>query len=183
MSVLDEVRENEFLGRDFLVWLWFKSVTLGGLFDMGDGGEVELWFEGKITLQSEGEQSVETITCTGENARIREARFALKEEKKVTRARLHLKTDDDDWSFELDSTWMNFHSLKTPKVVQDNKEDAEAMFYEKVYLVEKAVSIMDQIFSLYLDARMSATWEAEELPALMNWIREGVSTPYSLSAK
>jgi hypothetical protein len=175
MSVFDEVREHESLGRDFLVWLWFRSETLDGVFDLGDDGEVELWFEGKITLQTDGERSTQTITCTGESARIREARFALREAKKVTRARLHLKEGRDEWSFELDSTWLNFHSLKTPKTFREKGEDPEALFYERIFLVEKPVAIMSALFLRYLEARLSPTWEAEEFPSLIKWVREGVS--------
>jgi hypothetical protein len=174
MSVLDEVREHEFLGRDFLVWLWCKSETLDGVFDLGDEGEVELWFEGKITLRSDGERSAQTITCTGENARIREARFALREAKKVTSARLHIKEGREEWSFELDSTWMNFHSLKLPRILQEKGEDPDALFYQRMFLLEKAVALMDALFSRYLEARVSPTWETEEFPALMTWIHEGV---------
>lgn len=176
MSVMDEVREHESLGRDFLIWLWFNSETMGGSYDLGDGEEAELWFEGKITLRSEGEGFAETITCTGENARIREARFALKEEKKVTKAKMHLRAGDDDWSFELDSTWMNFHSLKTPRVVKDVEDDPDALFYEKVALLEKPITIMDRLFSFYLAARMSPAWETEDLPAMLNWVQEGTKS-------
>ncbi len=176
MSVMDEVREHESLGRDFLIWLWFNSETLGGGYDLGNGDEVELWFEGKITLRSEGDGFTETVICTGENARIREARFALKEEKKVTRAKVHLRAGDDDWSFELDSTWMNFHALKTPRVLKDQEDDPDALFYERMSLLEKPVTIMDRLFSFYLEARMSPAWETEDLPAMVNWIREGISS-------
>lgn len=175
MSVLDEVRENEWLGRDFLVWLWFKSETAEGMFELKDGEDLDLWFDGRITLRSEGDRSVETIVCTGEDARIREARFALREEKKVTRAKMHLRAGDDEWAFDLDSTWLNFHALKTPRIVSDKREDPEALFYEKIFLVEKPISILDDLFSSYLDARMSPTWETETFPALLKWIREGIT--------
>jgi hypothetical protein len=174
MSVIDDVRESESLGRDFQVWLWFRSETMAGSFQLQDGEEAELWFEGKLTLQSEGDRGVETVVCTGENVRIREARFALGEGKKPTSAKIHLRAGDDEWVFELDSKWMNFHSLKTPGVFREKGEDPEALFYERVLLVEKLLSMMDQIFAEYVEARLSPTWDTEELPALMNWIREGM---------
>jgi hypothetical protein len=174
MSVIDDVRESESLGRDFLVWLWFRSETMAGSFQLQDREEAELWFEGKVTLQSEGDRGVETVVCTGENVRIREARFALGEGKKLTRAKIHLRAGDNEWVFELDSTWMNFHSLKTPRVFREKGEDPDALFYERTFLVEKLLSMMDQIFGGYVEARLSPAWDMEELPALMNWIREGM---------
>ena len=176
MSVIDDVRETESLGRDFLVWLWFRSETAGGSFQLQDGEEAELWFEGKVTLQSEGDRGVETVVCTGENARIREARFALREGKKITRAKVHVRGGDNEWVFELDSTWMNIHSLKTPGVFREKGGDPDALFYERVFLVEKLLSLMDGIFAEYIETRLSSTWETEELPELKKWGRSSLIT-------
>lgn len=174
MDVLDRVRQTEFLGRDFLVWLWFKSETIDGQFDLGDTN-AEVWFDGKITLQSEHGEDIETIVCSGENAELREARFALTENKKITQALIKLIIGDDEWSFILDSTWMDFRSFKTPKVVQDKKDDpeGEGFFYEKVLLTEQAVATVDAIFLNFIKLRLSSEWKASELPALMKWISEG----------
>ncbi len=175
MSVLDEVRESESLGRDFLVWLWFRSETMERPFLLQGGEEVDLWFEGKVTLQSNGDRGGETIVCTGESGRIREARFALGEGKKLTRARMHLRAGDNEWTFELDSTWMNVHALKTPGVFRESGEDPDALFYERVFLVEKLLSLVDQIFAHYVETRLSPVWEAEELPRLIKWVRDGIN--------
>lgn len=172
MSVIDDVRDSEYLGRDFLVWLWFRSETMESPFRLQGGEEAELWVGGKVTLQSEGDRGVETIVCTGENAKIKEARVALGEGKKVTRVRLHLRAGDDEWIFELDSTWMNVHSLKTPRIFQEKGEDPDALFYERMFLVEKFLSLLDGIFAEYIEARLSPGWEAEELPNLLKWARE-----------
>ena len=77
MDILEKVAETEILGRDFLVWLWFKSDTNGGIIDLGGDKKVEIFFDGKITLQTDGEEALEKITCSGINPRLREARFAL----------------------------------------------------------------------------------------------------------
>ena len=174
MNVLDEVRETEFLGRDFLTWLWFKSETEGGLFDLGDNGRVELWIDGRITLRSDTDDRMETITCTGENPLLKEARYGLSKDKKITQAHMKLIVGDDVWSFSLDSTWMNFKSFKTPRVVQDQGDDPDGLFFEKVLLIEKAVMVMDDIFSAFIALRISPEWHSEEIPALRRWIEEGM---------
>jgi hypothetical protein len=173
MQLLDRVKKTEFLGREFLLWLWFRSETNRGEFDLGEQGKVELWFDGRMTLQSESEQAVETITCSGENPLLREARFALTENKQVTQAAVKLIRGDHEWTFLMDSTWMNFRSFKTPKVLQDNKEDPDGMFYEKMFLVELPLSLLNHIFASFISLRVSPEWQTEELPALVQWIREG----------
>ena len=173
MQLLEKARETEFLGNEFLVWLWFKSETDRGLFDLGDKGTAELWFDGKITLQSETERGVETITCASETPNMKEARFALAEDKRIIQAAIKLDISDDQWSFILDSTWMNFKTFKSPRVIQDREEDPDGIFYEKMFLLEKAVSVMDEIYRSFMKLRVSPEWETEERPALVKWISEG----------
>ena len=173
MDTLDRVRETEFLGRDFLVWLWFKSETGDRIFDLGAAGTAEIWFDGKMTLKTEDDEAVGSITCSGVNPHLREARFALTKGKKVTQAAVRLALGDDEYSLSLDSTWMNFSAFKTPKVVQDNDDDPEGLFYEKTGLIEKAISAIDIVFSSFIKLRISEDWKSRELPALKEWIDKG----------
>ncbi|MBW2610373.1 MAG: hypothetical protein JRC68_08530 [Deltaproteobacteria bacterium] len=174
MDVIEKVLKTEFLGRDFLVWLWFKSDTNDGIIDLGDDNTVELWFDGKVTLQSESDEAVETVTCSGINPRLREARFALTENKKVTKASIRLHIGDDEYGFTLDSSWLNFGSFKAPKVMQDDNDDPDGLFYEKAGLIEKAVATMDTIFSIFIKIRVSQEWKSRELPALAKWINRQI---------
>ncbi|HBF43226.1 MAG TPA: hypothetical protein DDW42_06265 [Desulfobacteraceae bacterium] len=173
MQILEKVKETQFLGREFLVWLWFRAETDRGIFDMGDKGTSELWFDGKLTLQSESERGVETIICAGEASNMREARFALTEDKEIIQATVKLVIGDNQWSFVLDSTWMNFGTFKSPKVMQDRGEDPDGVFYEKMFLIEEAVSAMDEIYSSFIKLRLSPDWEDQERPGLVKWVSEG----------
>ncbi|MFO7599094.1 MAG: hypothetical protein R6X27_04715 [Candidatus Desulfacyla sp.] len=175
MQLLDKVRKTEFLGREFLLWLWFKSETEDGIFDLGDKGKAELWLDGKITLQSENERGVETITCTGEALNMKEARFALAGEKEIRQATVKLAIGDNQWSFVLDSTWMNFRSFKTPRVINDGKEDPDGLFYEKAFLIEEAISAMDRIYASFIGDRLSPEWLTETRSAIARWIRQGAT--------
>ena len=173
MQILEKVKETQFLGREFLVWLWFRAETDRAIFDMGDKGTSELWFDGKLTLQSESERGVETIICAGEASNMREARFALTEDKEIIQATVKLVIGDNQWSFVLDSTWMNFGTFKSPKVMQDRGEDPDGVFYEKMFLIEEAVSAMDEIYSSFIKLRLSPDWEDQERPGLVKWVSEG----------
>lgn len=173
MQLLDKVKKTGFLGSEFLLWIWFTAETGEGLFDLGNKGKAELWLDGKIILQSETERGVETITCSGEDLSMKEARFALAEAKEIREATVKLGVGDNQWSFALDATWMNFRSLKTPRVMNDGKEDPEGLFYEKVFLIEEAISAMDQIYASFLKRRLSPEWLTGELPAIARWIRQG----------
>jgi hypothetical protein len=172
MQTLERVRETESLGREFLAWLWFRSETGQGVFDLGEVGKVEVWFDRRMTLQTEHDMGIETVTCTGSHPNMRDARFALSEKKEITQALIKLNMGDNQWAFVMDSTWMNFRSLKTPRVIQDKDEDPEGIFYEKMYLIEEAVNAMDAIFATFVKLRVSTDWDTEERPAMNKWISE-----------
>jgi hypothetical protein len=176
MNTIDQARETEFLGREFLTWLWFKGETEGGLFNLSEGITAELWVDGALTLTSDSDDRRETITCSGENPRLREARFALSEHKKVTQAKVRLILGDDTWIFTLDSMWMNFKSLKCPKLLRDQGEDPDGMFYEKMAVIEQPLAAVDTVYRTFLELRTSAQWEESELPAMESWIRGDHST-------
>ena len=173
MQALERARQTEFLGRDFLTWLWFKSETNNGWFDLEELGMAEVWFNGRVTLQPESDQEPETITCIGENSRLSEARFALTKNKKVTQALVKLIMGDHEWTFTLDSMWMNFKSLKSPKILLDKDDDPDGLFYERVFLMDQPIRAVDRIFLSFIRLRTSTDWDTMELPALISWINEG----------
>ncbi len=171
MQLIERLRESEFLGREFLLWLWYNSELKGGTYEI-DGQEVELWVDKKIVLRHDDDEGSEKITCSGDNPHLKEARFALSENKQVTESRLKLKIEDNEYTFSLDSEWLNLKAFKTPKVVQDVDDDPDGIFYEKMFLIEQAVSAVDSIFTRYVGLRTSPEWEKTEKPALVNWIRQ-----------
>lgn len=172
MQSSDTARRTEFLGRDFLVWLWFKSETEEDGIVLGDGAPVSLSFEHQVTFESEGDESGERIICRGEPARMREASLALSQNKKICQAKIRLALGSEEWTFVLDSRWMEFRSLKTPPVVQDNKSDPAALLLETLYLLEQPLATLDRLFATYILLRVSPQWEEVELPRIRMWIEE-----------
>ena len=169
MQLIEMLQDTEFLGREFLLWIWFKSEITGGRYKV-DHMDAELYVDRRIVLQQDDETGSEKITCTGENPNLKEARFGLSENKQVIESKLRLVIDDNEFSFILDSAWMNLKSFKSPKIMQDINEDPEGIFYEKMYLIDQAISTLDAIYSQFISLRLSPEWKDSELPALLDWI-------------
>jgi len=173
VNLMERVKQTEFLGREFLTWLWFRSEIDEGVFDLEDAGTVEVWFEGKMTLEADGEDQSGRVTCSGVARSLREARFALTRDKKITQATVRLLKGDDEWSFSLDAAWLNLSSMKTPRVMQDSNEDPDGLFYERMFLMEQPIAVVNSLFAKFILLRVSPEWQNDELPALTAWIREG----------
>ena len=174
MDLLELLQTREFIGREFLTWLWFKSETSEGLFSPEGADPCQLWLDDRVTLKSDGEEKVQQVICQGADSYLTEARHALMEGKKVTQARIKFIQGDNEWAFTLDAAWLNFRSLKPPKVMADIQEDPEGLFFERLHLIKKAEDILEAVFLDFVKLRISKKWYAEELPAFRNWIKKSL---------
>ena len=166
MDTIQAMQEKEFLGNDFLLWLWFKSSN-----NMGDIFDVELFFSKKISLKSNNQSLSGTISCSGSG--FKEARHALTDGYKITSAGITLVTSEEEaYSFTLDSMALDISGLKCPSVVMDDEEDPDGLFYEKIGLISKVRDKVEMLFKAFIEMRMSEDWKGE-FNDLVLWVKHG----------
>lgn len=161
-------------GRDFLTWLWFKSEERNGSIMIPGIGDIELLFLQRLVLESgEGEYS-ETVVCRGLHADLSEGKTALRKEKKIREARLRLTVGNDQLEFTFKADRFQFQSLKILADMAGGEdvaeEEKEGRMLERIYYIERAVTVMEKLFSLFLERRLSPRWEHEEVPKIKTWI-------------
>jgi hypothetical protein len=158
------------VGREFLTWLWFKSEERNGMIRIPGGGESELLFIRRLVLEAGEGEYAETIVCQGLHADLKEGKEALRQGKKISAARLHMAHDKAEWEFTFKADRFHFQSMKLPTVVESEGEEAdrEGQMLERIYLIEKAAGMMDQLFRSFLDIRLTG-WE-NELARMQRWI-------------
>lgn len=178
MDFLDILREKAFLGREFLTWLWFKSDQSGGMIEIPGKRTVEVLFLDRMTLDLSDVDTPQTVTLKGQHSELREGLAALKEGKKIEEARISVRVGDNDFAVTLKGTWFSYGSLRTPPILPvsetEKDEETEATFLEKVSLVEEGLAIIDDLFTYFLQVRLSERWEAEEVKAVRAWIASAV---------
>ena len=166
MDTIELLKEKEFLGNDFLLWLWFRSSI-----NQGDMDDIELSFSKKIVLKADDQKSFGTISCSGSG--FKEARHALADGYKITSAGIALTLQEDEvYSFTLDSMCLDISGLKCPRVVMDDEEDPDGLFYEKIGLVSEVRDKVEHLFSSFIELRLSEDWGGE-FEVLTAWVRAG----------
>jgi len=50
---LDTIENTRFLGPEFLVWMWFKSELFGSELELDGYGQIELWLDSQLVLESQ----------------------------------------------------------------------------------------------------------------------------------
>lgn len=109
-----------FLGEEFLTWLWFRIETEGGEFDLGAGREVGVSFDDFIAFAPRDDDETEQTLKNGSPSRCMEASAALRNGRRLTRARLVFAEADQTWSTILDGPTLNLTAVKLPE------DDADA---------------------------------------------------------
>lgn len=167
MDLLDAIDAGRFLGREFLVWLWFESEVLEGQFEMPDGERFELWLEGQLTLESESaEQEITRMRGAAPSA-TSEAHEALRRGKLPTQARIRIERGQQAFGFVLTGKSMTLSSATLPQLI---KEEEEERFYERMYLIEELEKMVDSLYEQFLMLRLAPVWETHVLPMIRRWV-------------
>lgn len=158
------------LGEEFLTWLWYQSDTAPDSFTTQNGSPFHVYMEQRIVVQGGQGNEKETATVTGSLSPLREARFGLGTGKKVTRALIRLEKDDFAFQFTLRAEDFSIGSLKTPKLDREDRDDEpDALFLEKIYLIENCLEMLDNLYNSFLLLRFSNLWQ-KEVAGMAQWL-------------
>lgn len=164
------------LGQEFLTWLWFRSDTAPEFASPDGGAPFAISMEQRIVVQGGEGDARETASVSGMLSELREARLGLVTGKKVSRALVRFSREPEEWRATLRAADFALGSMKTPSVERapSSEDDPDALFYEKIHLIETCLRFFDAVYKAFLELRLSpGKWE-REVQAIRNWaVREG----------
>jgi hypothetical protein len=167
MDLVDLINSRRFLGSEFLMWLWFKSECYDGMFDIPNHDRVEVVYDDRMTLEAYLAETERNMFRGGAPAYSPEARVALREGKRVQRAKLRVIKEGREWTFNIKAESLDLTSVKIPSLLSREEEE---QFYERMYLVEELEEILDELFKEFLNVRLTYAWEEVMVPAMREWI-------------
>ncbi len=172
---LQLLEEKDFIGKEFLTWLWYESERQGGTVDVPGGITLSVGFERFITLDAGRGEARETVTCKGISSGLHEARTGLGLGKKVAKARMRIGRDESEWLLTMDGATMDITSLTArkglSKVMDEEHDDLalEARVMERADMFFRALECMDLLFKKFLEVRLDReAWDAE-LKHMRRW--------------
>lgn len=161
----------KFLGHEFLTWLWFmidtdKDNLMEGIIDL-----VDIYVGSRVVLENSSHNRDETITIKGDGAGFEEGVTALKKGAKVTEISLVATIGDGEWRFHLKGESLNISSLKPPETGRiESPDEMEGAVLEKIFLCEKALSLVYALYGRFVRVRVSTDWQGRELGRMAAWI-------------
>jgi len=180
-SVLDLIRANQWLGQDLLLWLLYQTLAGSGEYTvitagpMGKGEPFAAFLNDRLLLQAVGETGTQKITVAGAQDDFREVLAALRQGKSITEATIHLEKDENAWKLTLKGEMFHFGSYRCPavQIEKDNTVDSqmeqEAVFFERMHLMESGLQLFDSLFATFLGERLGGSWPATQ-EAIKKWL-------------
>jgi hypothetical protein len=172
-DIVEKINHTQFLGTEFLTWLWYQEEKNQGKFQLEDGTEIELWFEDKLSLASVAADSQEDIFKGGRPTSSVEARAALKLGKTVKNAKISVIEGDVTWVFQVKAEPLMMTGIKLPAT---SSSELEIAFFERMESLERLSQMYEQLLSRFLKLRLTDAWQ-DEILAIQEWVKSGIQVP------
>ena len=162
----------QFLGEEFLTWLWFITEENQELIKNFDKDFVALEVGNRIVFENRRKESAERLTIKGDDANLEEGNIALKKGALVTELNVVYKSSELTWQFTLKGESLNISSLSIPNTgSSESDEDLEGIVLEKIFLFDKILQLIKNLFNHFIKLRVSDTWQGKEVPRIRKWIQ------------
>lgn len=160
-----QIDPQEFLGREFLIWLWWKSETRGGVFAVAEGQRVGIALDRQLEFHDEA-TGVRIVVRGDAPTRAPEAREALSRGLRLLRAGLIVTAGDENVNLVLDGESLDFRSVKGERPEGDSREEQDATALASLFGL---VDSLNRVYRAFLLERFSDRFTSDIAPQLMEW--------------
>jgi len=162
----------QFLGEEFLTWLWYVIEKDQNLIKNFDKDFVALEIGNRIVFENRRRESGERITIKGDGASLEEGILTLKKGALVSELNVVFKSAELTWQFSLKGESLNVSSFNLPSTgTPESDEDIEGFVLEKIFLYDKILKILENIFTYFVKLRLSNRWQDKTVPKIKSWIQ------------
>jgi hypothetical protein len=176
------IRDNQWLGWEFMLWLLQRGINGEGEFPVScpgsfnTGERFAAWIDDRIQFQGGGEEGgIQKVSVSGSQDSYLEAISALKGGKRITSATVCMEKDDNLWKLTLKGETFGLAAFKCPQVriekdaTVDEVSEREAAFYERMYLLEQGLQLFDSLFAAFLKERLTDGWTGR-MVVIQEWL-------------
>ncbi len=164
---MDETRKD-FLGNEFLMWLWFTVECGDDVITLADDSELSVMLTRTLVLECpRGETGKETITSDAPT-KLAEARRAIQVGKLPRKLGMILSRHDQqyDLTFQAESLAITGAKLPAPEADQER-----ARHEERVDQLRHLLETIDLLFDRFNSLRVTDQWP-KQLSRIQTWLQE-----------
>lgn len=173
-AILEQIEANQWLGRDFLLWLMHETMNASSEYTVNQPGPAVFgdgfiaYLNDRLLLASSSETGVQKVTVTGPQDHFNEVRTALQGGKEIHESVLYMEKQEQLWKMTLKGGTFHFASFKAPSVtlekddITDPAMEREAVFFERMSLLEEGLQLFDSLLVAFLKLRLDESWGSKE---------------------
>ena len=160
---------KDFLGNEFLLWLWHEADHRTGVVGLEGIGDVTIYFDRWLDLDcAYGQTGRDGLRGDGPS-RMPEARDALRSGKVPRKAGLVLDASGQQFTLTLNAESLAVGSGKLPEV--QDADSPRVLFEERIRLLRDLGNAIDGLYETFLKTRASSAWEGQ-VSGIRKWILE-----------
>lgn len=158
---------KDFVGNEFLLWLWHEADLRDGAIKTESAGEVTIFIDKGLDLDcAYGQTGKDSLRGTGP-AKMPEARDALRSGKMPRKAGLLIDAQGQQFALNFNAEAFAAGSAQLPEV--QDAETPRVVFEERVGLLRDLCKATDAMFEAFLKVRCSSAWEGQT-STIRRWI-------------
>ncbi|HRK29467.1 MAG TPA: hypothetical protein PLD59_00200 [Tepidisphaeraceae bacterium] len=157
---------RDFLGNEFLTWLWHEVDRRDGYVGTADG-DAAVMFDRSLDLEcAYGESGKVGLKSIGPT-RMSEATAALRSGKVPRKSGLTIEFGGSQYVFTLSAESLAITGLKLPAI--EEADTPRVLFEERIGQLREFCGVIDKLFAAFLEHRAGPKWEGVTL-AIRKWI-------------
>jgi hypothetical protein len=167
MAWAPDEASRDFLGNEFLLWLWY---TLDGGNDavaLADESEVSVMLARTLTLECPRAQTGKETIQSDAPTRLPEARRAIQAGKLPRKVGLILSRHDQQYEFTLQAETLAVSGARLPA---PEGNDERVRLEERVALLRSFLESLDLLYDAFGRVRFAVSWP-KELAKVQKWLK------------
>jgi hypothetical protein len=159
---------KDFLGNEFLVWLWHEADARTSTIAT-ESGEVTIYIDRSLELDcAYGQTGKDALKGDGPS-RMPEALDALRSGKVPRKAGLIADINRQQYAFTLSAESLALGGAKLPDI--EEADSPRVLFEERIALLRDLCKGMDALYATFLKLRASSNWEGH-VSQIRRWIKK-----------
>ena len=171
---------KDFLGNEFMLWLWHEAEENGGAIETDGDTNITIFIDRSLDLDcAYGQTGKDSLRGDGPS-RMPEARDALRTGKLPRKTGLLLDSHGQQYQFTFNPETFGFGSTKLPEVPE--ADSPRVLFEERIGLLRELCKSVDAMYDAFLKTRASASWEGRTA-TIRKWVYQAprMATPSAVA--
>jgi hypothetical protein len=164
---LPDESNRDFLGNEYLLWLWYQLDSESDVIKLADGSEAAVMLMRTLVLECPRGQTGREVISSDAPTRLPEARRALQSGKLPRKVGLTLSRHDQQYDLTLQAETLAVGAarLPAPEAVEER-----ARLEERVTQLRHLLETLDLVYDAFAAKRASDAWP-KEMARMQKWLR------------